>query len=108
MSQVRVQVTTSAAALVVIEPRLDALSKYKDRAANGVAEVTPDKHFGILVSNFSTAERRFPKGMVIEFATKHPLEFIPVGGDTRAEIAKCLHLGTEIEKEEDYWAREEA
>lgn len=50
MSHAHVQVTTSAESLAVIEPRLDSKSKYKERYANKVAEVTPDKPFGILPS----------------------------------------------------------
>lgn len=95
MSQVKAFVVSNAAGLIVIEPRAYIVPKYHVRGANGVAEVLPERPISILLSNFGSEERRLPKGMVLGYASKHPLALVPIVGEAVREFACCLHLSTQ-------------
>lgn len=92
MSQTKFKVVKNAAGLILLEPRADIVPKYKVREANGVAEVLPENPFEIFLFNFGDHERRFTKVMVFAYATKHPLALVPVIGEARREVARCLNI----------------
>lgn len=92
MSQTDVKTVTNSAILILIEPRGDIVPKYKVRSANGVANLLPEKPFYILLYNFGTQDRKFQKGMVFFYATKHLLALVPIGREVRREIATFLHI----------------
>lgn len=73
MSQNSVMVTTNTTAQIVVKPRHDVTERYRIRAANGVAEVAPNKELSLLMKNFGTKDHRFPEGMVVALASKNPL-----------------------------------
>lgn len=83
---------TNGGGLIFIKPCSGIVSKYKVRAANGVAELLTLKPFYIPLSNFVTRERNFPKKMVVAYATKHPLALEPIGEEVGREVAQCLHI----------------
>lgn len=82
----------------VIKYRGGFVPKCKDRAANGVAEVLPEKPFDILLYNFEDQERILPNGMVFSYSIKHLIALLPIGGELGHEISRCLLIEADLEK----------
>lgn len=87
----------NAAGLIVIGPRSDIVPKYKVRAENGVLEVFPEMLFRIFLSNFRDHERKFPKGMVLDYEKKHPIYLVTIVGQAGEEIYRCLNIAGEAD-----------
>lgn len=91
MTQTKVSGVTTSAGLIVVEPLQKVGSRYRVRASNEVAEVLPNRAFKLPLSNFATEERRFPKGIVVELASKNPLDMMPIGGKDGEYFSRFLN-----------------
>ena len=62
--------------------------------ANGIIEATPGKRFRLLLSNFSGHPRRFPKGTVLGYATRNPVNIVTPDQEVATHCGEVLHIGT--------------
>ena len=91
-SQTQVLVTTRMRGLIVTEPKGSLSAKFHVRAMNSVHEVQENKPFTILLSNFSKRARRFPKGMIVAFATRSPIAYVSLSSGVAHEVGAMLDL----------------
>ena len=92
MSQVAVLVRTEASGLVFLEPKHPVLARHNVRTANGVAEVTGNRPFKIVVSNFSEQPRMLHKGMNIGYATRNPTGVYCLNDESSRTFETVLNL----------------
>ena len=89
MTQVPVEVDSCASGLAFLEPK-PALQDVKQvRMANGIIESTPGKRFRVLLSNYSRHPRRFPKGTVLEYATRNPVNIVTPDREVATHWGRC-------------------
>lgn len=62
MSQLAVRVTTKGSGLVFLDPKPSLPRRHGVRLTNGVADVSPDRPFEVIVANFSRKDGHLPKG----------------------------------------------
>ena len=89
-TQVKAKVRTTLGGLILLEPHSDMQTKYRVRAMNAVHDVVSGQPFSILLSNFSSKNITFPKGMVVAFAAHTPVSLVSLTGP--ASQVLCAHL----------------
>jgi len=101
-TQHRVQVSTLLQGVIVTEPKNEVMRRFGCRVMNSVHEVRAGQPFELLMTNFSAHPRRFPKGMVIAYASRSPVVLIHVGSKTANELVKehCLSQAVDDMQEE--------
>ena len=62
--------------------------------ANGTIEATPGKRFRVLLSNFSRLPRRLPKGTVLGYAARNPVNIVIPDREVATHCGEVLHIDT--------------
>jgi len=89
----RVCFSTLLKGVILTEPRQEMMRKYGCRVMNSVHEVSADRPFDVLLTNFSAHSRRLPKGMVIAYGSRSPVSLIHLSGDAAKEVLDGHGLG---------------
>ena len=94
LTQMPVEVDSRASGLASLEPKLALQDVKQARIANGIIEATPGKRFRVLLSNFSRHPRRFPKGTVLGYATRNPINIVTQDREAATDCGEVLHINT--------------
>ena len=91
-SQTHVLVTTRLKGPIITEPKSALATKFGVRAMKNVNEVLEDRPFTILMSNFSGKARRFPKGMIVAYASRSPIAYVSLTSGVAHELGAAYDL----------------
>ena len=94
MTQMPVEVDSRASAPALMEPKLALQDVKQVRMAHGIIEATPGKRFRELLSNFSRHPRRFPRGTVLGYATRNPINIVTPDLEVATHCGVVLHINT--------------
>ena len=92
MAQLPVRVTTKAAGLVFLDPKMALLHRHRVRTANGLVEARPDVPFPVVLANFGKRPVHLPKGTVVAIAQRNPATTVHALGRAGVEMLHVLNL----------------
>jgi len=92
MSQMAIEVTSTACGLVFLEPKPSVQARHGVRIANGIAEVKPNESFLIIISNFSKLPRKLGKHLALAYAIRSPIGIFTPERKIGEAFEKVLNL----------------
>ena len=99
-TQCKAHALTLLEGLIVTEPKHSVVERYGVRVMNSVHEVTSDRPFPILMSNFTSKERVLPKGMVVAYASRSPVGLVSLDGEQSRELASTFGIDESVAQSE--------